>query len=85
MNKNITQAIENLCMVAIDNKNYGIFATKKTTPKDVRLLWQNGIRVNYEDGEITQNGTIIAKIEKRYAARKVNGMYKQLKPKIVFI
>lgn len=85
MNKNIIQAIENLCLVAIDQANYGIFATKKQNPKDVRLLWENGFRVNYEDGEVTQNGNIIAKIEKRYSVKKINGMYKSLKPKIILI
>lgn len=43
-------------------------------------LYNAGIR--FGEYDVTQNGTKIAKVHRRYAQRKVNGYYRELKPTI---
>lgn len=85
LNKQIKDAIMNYCLVVIDNENFGIFSQKRHNFNELRKLKDNNIVVNYEKGEVLQNGLKIATIQKRYATRKTMGMYKQLKPVLTYL
>lgn len=49
-------------------------------PRERFTLYNAGIR--FGEYDVTQNGTKIAKVHRRYAQRKVNGYYRELKPTI---
>lgn len=80
----IKQAINNYIDVQREYNNVGMFS-KQINKNVIRLLYSNHIRVFYEKGIIEQNGRTIATITKRYASRKKNGCYKELKPIINYI
>lgn len=81
MEKRILEALQRVIEVQTDSNNYGMLSTKKYRFDDIKILKNAG--VNWSDGNtITQNGKPILKIDRRYAARKINGMYKELKPKL---
>jgi hypothetical protein len=85
LNKQIKDAIMDYCLVVIDNLNFGMFSQRRHNFNDLRKFKDNNIVVNYEKGEVLQNGLKIATIQKRYATRKTMGMYKQLKPVLTYL
>ena len=81
MTKEVKDAVMRCLMYNIDWENYGIFATRKFSWEDARVLKQNGISIS--DSAVLKDDEIIFLIERRYATRKVDGMYKQLKPRLI--
>lgn len=80
MNANIKAAILEVLKERIDRDNFGQLSRVTASPRAHNLLWENGIRI--EGNTVTQNGKPVYRIIRNYAARKVNGMYKQLAPKL---
>lgn len=85
IDKQMKETIKNYCLVLIDNSNFGMFSQKRHNFNDLRKFKDNNIIVNYEKGEVLQNGLKIATIQKRYATKKTMGMYKELKPVITYL
>lgn len=94
MEKNLQKAIKNVLSVRVDSENYGMLSTKKNSHSDLRLLYENNIDIHFgyyskgingQKNVIVRDNKVIAKIEPRYSSRKVNGMYKQLQPKIEWL
>lgn len=83
--KEIKDAVLDVVMGRIDKNNYGMLSNYQVRPCNVFILHRSKIQItdkNYLPDEILQDGVTIGKIHHRYASRKVNGMYKTLKPKI---
>lgn len=74
------QAIEAILQVEADRDNYGMFGTLSAPCEALNMLRHNGVTI--ERDAAIQNGVIIFGIERRYAARKVNGSYKTLKARV---
>ena len=66
----------------IDNSNYGMLSNARPSLSDEQLLNREGYRI---DGNtvLDGQGTPVAHIQRNYAERKSQGMYKQLKPTLV--
>ena len=85
LDNKIKRAINNYIDVQREYNYLGMLSNKRINPNDLRVLNNNRIRIFYESGRIEQHGEVIATIKKRYAARKTNGCYKELKPIINYI
>lgn len=81
----IKKAITNYIDVQRDYNYLGMLSNKRINSNDMRLLNGNHIRIYYEEGRIERNGEVIATIKKRFASRKTNGTYKELKPIINYL
>ena len=91
MNKELVNAIKNVLKVRIDRGNYGMLSNAKNNLRDVQLLDRNNIDIYYDrsfngkSNVIVQDEKIIGIIHRKYSSKKVNGMYKELQPKIELI
>lgn len=83
IDKNIKDAVMRVLNARIDNSNYGMLSTARVSFGDEVLLKRAGLRVF--DNRIEKDGTEVAKVHRRYAAHKRNGMYKELKPKVEWL
>lgn len=86
--KVIEEAIFASLWPTIDNENYGMMSGNRhrhPTNREVNLLWGLGIWIRWNDSVVLMGDNILFKIHKRYANRKVNGMYKTLKPTLEYI
>ena len=79
-NKEIKTAILEILKSRINRENNGIFVHNNNTFRHMQTLRNNNIIIN--DYTVTQNDVIIYKIKRQYASRKINGMYKELMPKL---
>lgn len=83
MEKLLRNAVMEQLLCAIDHGNYGMLSTRRVSLDTFHLLATNCIRI--KGNKVLQNGIEVAKIERRYASRKVCGMYKELKPKVTWL
>ena len=86
--KQIKDAVLDLLMSRIDRENYGMLSNYRMSRQSERILEQNGIRVTSKlctTDTVTLNGETVATVNYRYTARKINGMYKMLKPQIIYV
>lgn len=82
MKKELMQALTRVIQVQIDNSNYGIFGNSRSSFSDIMMLNNERISFDMNTNYIYQNGNKAFKIVRRYAAKKQQGMYKQLKPEL---
>jgi len=80
MNKQLKDAATRVLLAKIDRQNYGMFGNVKVSARDQMDLRNAGI--TSDDNYIYEHGAKVYKINRRYAAKKVDGMYKQLKPQL---
>lgn len=64
--------------VDIDHSNYGMLSS--TSVGWDTIIFLRNHKITFTDSYVLQNGNPIYKINRRYAAKKRNGMYKELKP-----
>lgn len=86
--KEIKEAISEVLKLRIDRENFGMLSSCRIAPKHSYLLHQKGITITSKlctTDEVLQGDNVIAKITYRYAAHKRNGMYKMLKPQVVYL
>lgn len=86
--KQIKDAVMDVVMMRIDHANYGMLSGYRMPYASANVLERNKIRITSRlctTDEVVQDGNVIAKITYRYATRKVNGMYKMLKPQIAYV
>ena len=67
--------------VQIDNSNYGMLSQARHNWGDEAILNREGYRIT--GNTVFKHGEPVAHIQRNYASRKANGMYKQLKPTLV--
>lgn len=85
--KELKSAIADFLSGRIDRQNFGMLSNYRVSAYSNRLLELNRISITSRlcaTDEVLQNGEVIAKIKYRYAARKRDGMYKMLKPQVVY-
>ena len=86
--KEIKEAISEVLRQRIDRENYGMLSSCRISLRHSYLLHQNGIKITSKlctTDEVLQGEKVIAKITYKYAAHKRNGMYKMLKPQVVYV
>lgn len=86
--KEIKEAISEVLKMRIDMENYGMLSSCRIAPRHSYLLHQKGIKITSRlctDDEVLQGGKVIARITYRYASQKKNGMYRMLKPQVVYL
>lgn len=86
--KEIKEAISEMLKERIDKENYGMLSTCRISPRHSFLLRQKGIKITSRlctTDEVLQGEKVIAKITYKYASQKRNGMYKMLKPQVVYL
>ena len=86
--KEIKKAIDEVLAARIDKSNYGMFSTKRVSFSAHNMLAKNCIKITSElctTDKVLQGENVIANITYRYAAHKRNGMYKMLKPQVVYL
>jgi len=86
--KEIKEAIGEVLRQRIDRENYGMLSSCKISPRHSLLLHQNGIKITSNlctTDEVLQGEKVIARITYKYASHKRNGMYKMLKPQVVYV
>ncbi len=86
--KEIKEAISEVLKLRIDRENFGMLSSCRIAPKHSYLLHQKGITITSKlctTDEVMQGDKVLAKITYRYAAHKRNGMYKMLKPQVVYL
>lgn len=86
--KEIKEAISEVLKLRIDRENYGMLSSYRIAPKHSYLLHQKGITITSKlctTDEVMQGDKVLAKITYRYADHKRNGMYKMLKPQVVYL
>lgn len=81
--KDLKNAILNKILADIDRENNGMLSAARVNFSDLSLLRREN--VTFRNNDIFKDGVIIAHIKRRYAAKKVNGAYKQLKPIIEYM
>lgn len=81
MTKEVKDAVMRCLMYNIDQENYGMFATRKYSWEDAHILKRNGVSIS--DSAVLVNDEIVYLIKRKYSSRKVDGMYKQLKPRLI--
>lgn len=79
MERQLMEALQRCIMIKIDQENYGMLSRENYRFDDIKALAKAGIEWR-EGSTIRQNGIPVLKIQRRFAAKKVNGMYKELKP-----
>ena len=76
-------ALKRILASRADRRNNGMFSTIRAYPSDEFMLRSGKIII---DGlTVLKSGTPILKIVTRYAARKTEGCYKELQPKLIAI
>lgn len=86
--KEIKTAISEILRLRIDRENYGMLSSCRISPKHSYVLAQNGIVITNKlctTDEVLQDDKVLARITYRYAAHKRDGMYKMLKPQVVYL
>lgn len=83
--KDEKKAIQEMVMVQIDRCNYGMLSKKDISYNSLKTLRNADITVNFDKRIVVKNDIPIYEIKAKYAAKKVNGMYKLLKPKLIEI
>lgn len=81
--KQIEAAIIDSLMTMIDRSNYGMCSNRHTKDSSFKILDDEHIKIYRRENIVTKDGEPFYKINNRYATRKVNGMYKELKPVLV--
>ena len=76
-------AVKRILASRADRRNNGMFSTIRAYPSDEFTL-KNG-KVIVEESTVLKSGAPILKIVTQYAARKTNGCYKELQPKLIAI
>jgi hypothetical protein len=79
MEKRVLDALKRVIEAEIDRGNYGMLSRARVDWDDVSLLARAGIEWRGTD-TIKQNGIPVMRIVRRCAAKKSQGMYKELKP-----
>ena len=82
MTKEIKGAIMDILKYWVNVRNYGHCSIHPDIRQEI-LLRDNKIRIDRKNDIITQNGKPILKIKRRFAARRVNLMYKELTPELL--
>ena len=82
MEKRIKKAIENSLQQKVETENKGIMSLYHMNASNIRILYENKIKIDWEKSIIYKSDKPYAKIIKRYSAKKTGGCYKTLKPKI---
>ena len=85
MDKKILDAVWDVLMGQVDSNNYGMMGTYKVKFSNVALLRKENISVSLDRAVVEKNGQAVYKIQRKYAAKKVNGMYSELKPKLIAV
>ena len=85
--KRIATAIQNSAWDIADNNNYGMLrcGARHASREDAEILWQLQRREErlVKDRDVwSLDGKPLCRVVHRYASRKVNLMYKELKPAI---
>ena len=85
--KRIATAIQNSAWDIAEDHNYGMLrcGAKHATREDVEIVWQLQRREGrlVKDGDVwSLDGKPLCRVVRRFASRKVNLMYKELKPAI---
>ena len=83
MKPELKKAIMRTLQVQIDRNNYGMMSSSRPDWSDAATLNRAGIVIDSRANEIRQNGQPVAKIRRNYASRRVNLMYKELKPTLI--
>lgn len=85
--KEIKDAIQDVLNARIDSHNYGMLGNYRMSFDSHKIVRNGKIEIPtdlYGTKDIKQNGVKIGEVIFRYASKKVNGMYKLLKPKFVW-
>lgn len=87
MKKTIIEEIKAAVMDTLERQiaysNDGMRASYRASNRSISLLVRNGVRIAGDT--VTQNGEPLFKIHRRYAARKTQGCYRELKPTLEYI
>ena len=83
MDKKTKDAIMDVLMGQIDSNNYGLVGRYKVQFSNISLLRKANITVSLSRGVVEKDGVAIFKVQRNYAAKKINGMYIELKPKLI--
>ena len=78
--KQIKNAIMDVLKARVDRENYGMMSRASASMKNIMLLADNNIDIDRNMRFVTKDGEKIFKIKRKYASKKVNGMYKELTP-----
>ena len=85
--KEIKDAVNDILSTRIDAANYGMLSTKRTKISSINVLLKNNIKITQKmcNDDILKDGEVIGKVNYRYASTKRNGMYKMLKPQVIYV
>lgn len=75
--------ILNYLMYQIDRNNYGLLSTFKPDNQALKYIRDNNIQI--KGNKVIKDGEPIYNIIRKYASKKINGMYKELSPELVSI
>jgi predicted glycosyltransferase len=67
----------------ISVKNDGIYASYKASPQSQNVLMEHHVKINKDT--VTMNGEPLFHVERRYAAKKTQGCYRELNPTLEYI
>ena len=67
---------------SIDKGNYGMLSTREASYQSYKILATEKVQI--KGNNIMQDGKLVGVIKRRYSSRKVQLMYKELKPCIVW-
>lgn len=79
------KAIQEMIMVQIDRCNYGMLSKRDIQYSWLKILQNADITVNFNKRIVAKNDIPVYEIKAKYASKKVNGMYKLLKPELIEI
>lgn len=79
MDGSTQDALKRVVQARIDQENFGMMTSSRPRDSDLIFLRHAGIEVSGDT--IKENGRPIMRIVHRYAAKKQNGMYKELTPR----
>lgn len=85
MEKKIKDAIMDVLMEQVDRGNNGMLGRYKVQFSNISLLRKENISVSLERGWVKQDDKVLYKVQRNFASRKVNGMYAELKPKLIAV
>ena len=82
MKQEIKKAVLDVIMASIDKGNYAMLSTRKASYHSYKILATEKVQI--KGNNIMQDGKLVGVIKRRYSSRKVQLMYKELKPCIVW-
>jgi len=81
VDKHIQDAICDVLKMIAERVNYGISA--KHQPSNTSILTLKENKITFDDDFVFQDNEPVYRIERRFANRKIGGMYKELLPNLV--